>query len=57
MKKDDYEFWNGIGKGVDLSLEVLTDELKNAEESAKPVISRLMRQLKVQNDKINTIKS
>lgn len=57
MIQEKFEFWNGMGKGVDLSLEVLSDELKIAEESAKPVISKLIGQLMMQKNKIEIIKS
>ena len=33
---DDLEFWSGLGKGVDLSLAVLNDELKDADEVLSP---------------------
>lgn len=57
MIQENSEFWNGMGKGVDLSLEVLSDELKIAEESVKPVISKLIGQLMMQKNKIEIIKS
>lgn len=56
MNKEDYEFWNGIGKGVDLSTEILSDELKEADEIAEPILSRLLILMKCQKMKMYFIK-
>lgn len=46
-----------MGKGVVLSLRILSDELKIAEEWGKPVVSNLIGQLMMQKNKIEIIKS
>ena len=50
------DFWYGMGKGVDLSLEVLSDELKNADQKAQLIISKLIELIRDQKKKIDVIR-
>ncbi len=52
MNKEELEFWNGMEKGVNLSLEVLSDELENADENSESVISRLIELIQEQKKKL-----
>lgn len=57
MDKEYVEFWSGLGKGIDLSLEVLNEELNMADESVKPVILRLKGLLIMQRKRVEVISS
>lgn len=56
MNRSDMDFWYGMGKGVDLSLEVLSDELKNADQKAQLIISKLIELIRDQKKKIDVIR-